>query len=480
MFYKKSSLRKKIITGYIAGLLIILVFATFIFMNLIFLEERIKFFTVITRFVDTVLEIRRYEKNYFLYRKEDDFKKVKQYIDNAIHLLKNNRERFDSIQLSDNIVSGEEIKTSEIATQMLLRYRMLIQSTRGKEDLFIRLQEEIRESGHALTELAEYLAKSERRVINRTIVSTQRSLIISVVIFFAGTVAIALLVSTIVIKPLKELEVSMDNIASGKFEMLPISSEDKEILSLKNAFERMIKEIFSQRDIIRSEKLTSLGTMLAGIAHEINNPLSNISTSAEILSEELEDGDINFKRELVEQIINETDRARDIVRSVLEYTRDREFKKDNINLSGLISETMRFIKSDIPPHITLVIDVPDDLYVQVDKQKFQHALLNIIKNSLDAMSDKSREGKLTIRANQTDSKWVNIEISDTGVGIPEEMIQKIFDPFFTTKEVGKGTGLGLFVTHNIIEQHQGTVSVKSYPGEGTTFIIKLPVERSNI
>ncbi len=466
-----GSLKRKIILGYVSGLVIVLVSAGFILFNLVFLEERIKFFEIVTDFVDTVLEIRRYEKNYFLFHKEEDLKKARQYIDSAITLVQNNKDSFNVINLRGFGRHGE--RASDTAIGLLRSYKSLIDSLHMK-DTTLSEMEKVRRAGYELTALAEFMAKAERQIINRTIISTKKSLIVSVVIFFTGTLIIALVVSRIVIRPLEELEKSMDSIASGRFEMLSITSEDKEIVSLKRAFERMIKEIFSQRDIIRSEKLTSLGTMLAGIAHEINNPLNNISTSAEILNEELEYADNEFKRELLEQILTETDRARDIVRSVLEYTREKDFRKEEIGLSKIINETLRFIKNDFPSHITLVIDVPEDISVQVDKQKFQHALLNIIKNAIEAMDDATREGRLSIKAREMKAGWVEIEISDTGTGIPEKIIDKIFDPFFTTKEVGKGTGLGLFVTHYIIEQHNGEITVESTPGKGTLFKIKIP------
>ncbi len=472
----KGSLKRKIILGYISGLTIVLFSAGFILFNLVFLEERIKFFEIVTGFVDTVLEIRRYEKNYFLYHKSEDLKRARQYIEDAIKLVQNNKDKFDVIDIKG--VEKDDKKASALAIGLLNNYKHLINSLK-LDRMTLADMERVRRAGYELTALAEYMAKAERRIINRTIISTKQSLIVSVAIFFTGTLIIALVVSRIVIKPLEELERSMDSISSGRFEMLSITSEDKEIVSLKRAFERMIKEIFSQRDIIRSEKLTSLGTMLAGIAHEINNPLNNISTSAEILNEELESAPAEFKRELLEQIISETDRARDIVRSVLEYTRDRDFKKESIALLQLITETLRFIKNDFPSHITLSVDVPDNIFVHVDKQKFQHALLNIIKNAIEAMSDTTKEGRLSIFAREIDSKWVEIEIADTGVGIPDGIIDKIFDPFFTTKEVGKGTGLGLFVTHYIIEQHKGEVSVESTSGKGTLFKIKIPMESKN-
>ncbi len=472
MVYRPGSLKSKIIFGYISGLLIVLLFTSFILINLIFLEERIRFFEVVTRFVDTVFEARRYEKNYFLYKMEEDFQKALQYIKNAINLVQSNRNSFDAIEIS-NLSSLDKQDTSDVAIEMLTEYKMLLQSSKtGSSHILAR----VRESGHRLTALAEEMAEAERRFINKTIRSTKHSLIISVGIFFIGTVAIAFIVSTIIIKPLKEIEQSMDRIASGRFEMLSISSEDKEVVSLRKAFERMIKEIFSQRDIIRSEKLTSLGTMLAGIAHEINNPLNNISTSAEILKEEIETPDLQFKRELLQQIISETDRAKDVVLSILEYTRDKDFKKTEIGIQELINGTLRFIRNDFPPHITLSVNIKRDIHIHVDKQKFQHALLNIIKNAIEAMEDRMKEGRLTIEVQERGSSWVEIIISDTGPGIPEDIIGKIFDPFFTTKK-GKGTGLGLFITHYIIQQHNGSISVESTPGRGTTFTIKLPLER---
>lgn len=477
MLFRESSLRKKIILGYIAGLVIILIAASFILLNLVFIEERIKFFSVITRFVDTVLEIRRYEKNYFLYKQPDDLERLQEYIDNALVILKRNYSNFDIIRPSSlDIKQGDDRSTSDIAIEMISRYKILIQTAKEERDVDDALQEEVRKTGHELTKLAEDLSNSERDIIKKTIVSTKRSLILSLVVFFTGTVFIGIMVSTLVIRPLKELEQSMNSIASGRFEMLHIDSHDQEIISLKKAFERMVKEIFSQRDIIRSEKLKSLGTMLAGIAHEINNPLSNISTSAEILEEEINGPDSEFKKELIQQIIRETDRARDIVRSVLDYTREREFRKEEVSLSELISRTMRFVKSDIPSHVTIHLDIPEGLVVRVDRQKLQHALLNIIKNAIDAMSDINREGILAIKGYELGDTLVSIEISDTGTGISDDNLHKIFDPFFTTKDVGKGTGLGLFISHNIIRQHRGEISVKSTPGRGTTFTITLPKE----
>ena len=485
MLGRQASIRQKITLGYVAGFLFILLITSIIFVNLILIEERIGFYAIISRFLDTTLEMRRYEKNYFLYRKKEDFSEAMAYIEEATELIRENRESFG--EFSSSLFSWLELfrtkdssragNVSEKALGLLNEYRDLLERdfAAGRPDR--EIEREIREKGRAVTEIAERLSETGTRNIQALIVSARKSLIFSVILFLIGTVLIARMILKIAIQPLKELESGMRKIASGDFEMLSMSSKNDEIVSLNRAFNRMIKELFAQRDIIRSEKLTSLGTMLAGIAHEINNPLSNISTSAQILSEEIDSDDREFRRELIGQIVQETDRARDIVKSVLEFTRERDFKKGEINLLKALRETMRFIRSDLPTYITIAFDVPEELTIFADKQKLQHVFLNLFRNAIDAIPDEGVEGKITVTARENkDTEEVEIWFSDTGKGIPEPIINRIFDPFFTTKDIGGGTGLGLYVTHEIIKQHDGSIDVKSQPGTGTTFIIKLPLK----
>ncbi|MEC4684214.1 MAG: HAMP domain-containing sensor histidine kinase [Nitrospirota bacterium] len=490
MFAKNKSILQKIKLGYIVSFLLILVIASIIFVNLIVIDERISFYAVISRFLDTTLEMRRFEKNYFLYRKKEDFAETLAYLRVAEELIQNNRGKFDGLLSSfygdwplgifrkkkEPLPLSE--KTSERSLNVLREYRELLKKDFAEQDPSKKPEARIRQKGREITEIAERLSEAERIKIQRMLSTTRKSLVVSVAVFLIGTVLIARTISRVAIQPLRELESSMRKIASGKFEMLSLNFEDKEIVSLNKAFNRMINEIFSQRDIIRSEKLTSLGTMLAGIAHEINNPLSNISTSAQILSEEIDSNeDREFREELIEQIIQETDRARDIVKSVLEFTRDRDFKKEEINLLNALRETLRFIRTDMPTYITIAIDIPEDLVILADKQKIQHVFLNLLRNAVDAIPDEGVEGKIIITARvDREKKEVEIRFSDTGRGIPEEIINKIFDPFFTTKDIGKGTGLGLYISHEIIKQHDGSIDLESRSGTGTTFIIKLPLK----
>jgi len=273
----------------------------------------------------------------------------------------------------------------------------------------------------------------------------------------------------------------------------------------------MLRELeLRQRHLVQSEKLASLGTLLSGVAHELNNPLSNISSSNQILLEELQEArekdrpsplplDQEFAVDLLTQINDQTDRARNIVRSLLDFSRDKDFKTQNLPLRPLFEETVRFVKGQVPANTTVRIDVPDDLAITVDKQRIQQAFLNLIKNALDAVGEGGGMVTVTARYHSAIDKvgdddtgiynylkyrgkctleedTVDIEVHDSGSGIPAEALPRIFDPFFTTKDVGKGSGLGLFIVHEIIEEHDGCIAVDSEPGKGTSFLIRLPVK----
>jgi signal transduction histidine kinase len=258
-----------------------------------------------------------------------------------------------------------------------------------------------------------------------------------------------------------------------------VGEGEQEIRSLLTAFNRMTKELqMRQHQLVQSEKLAALGTLLSGVAHELNNPLSNISTSAQILGEEIEEDNVEFKKNLIGQIEIQSDKARDIVRTLLEFSRIKEFKKEKLFLKKLVEETILLIRGHAPSEVVIAVDIPEDLSIIVDKQRMQQVLLNLIKNGIDAVQG---NGHIWISALGTGCGTgldeVEILIEDDGPGIDAEHVNRIFDPFFTTKDVGKGSGLGLFIVHDIIEWHGGSISVDSRPGLGTTFIIWLPGEQ---
>ena len=330
----------------------------------------------------------------------------------------------------------------------------------------------LREKGKAIVTEAEGMSRSERSIMQSALASSGRRLVISIALMTSVWLLGGYLFYRMFIRPLGQLEGHMWKVAGGEISFIPIKSRDREIVSLNSAFNRMLSEIeWRQTHLVQSEKLASLGTLLFGVAHELNNPLSNISTSSEILKEEIDDADTEYKKELLSQIESETDRAKEIVRSLLDYS--RAGKKETIILRQTVEETIRFLSGEAPARVSIQLAVPAEISLFGDKQRLQQVFLNLIKNAIDAMPE---GGAITVSARVKADK-VEVKVSDTGKGMDPEIVSSIFDPFFTTKEVKKGYGLGLFIVHHIIvDEHGGSIDVESSPGHGTTFLITLPIK----
>ena len=511
MFNYQPSIRQKITLGYYAIVAIIIGLTVFTFFELRFIERKITFGEAISEFFDTSLEIRRFEKNFFLYEKPSDYDENVKYVSRAQDIIDNNIRGFSTL------ASSHQISSLQVG---LKDYRELMEEyarTRPGSARKTMLAGKIRVVGKDIITIAEEISKTERKSLQQLLNNSQLILIISILILSVAVIVVGQVLSRMVVKPLKSLERSMGVIAEGKFERVSIDSKDREIASLTRAFNKMLKELeLHERHLIQSEKLASLGTLLSGVAHELNNPLSNISSSNQILMEELHESqgpggtgqgkpaselftDPAFARELMAQINDQTDRARNIVRSLLDFSRDSEFQKESLSLKHVFEETIQFVKGQVPTKIVIALSVPDDINIFADKQRIQQAFLNLIKNAIESIT--SGEGAVSINAEKRramddvedekiaisnylkyrgkctlDQDTVDIEIRDTGSGIPLDIIPKVFDPFFTTKDVGKGSGLGLFIVHEIIEEHDGCIAVDSEPGKGTTFLIRLPLK----
>jgi two-component system, NtrC family, sensor kinase len=501
MIHHRQSIRQKVRLGYYVVVVMIVGLSAFTFFELNYLEKKIISGETISEFFDTVLELRRFEKNYFLYEQRSDYDENLQYVNRAGALLEANLSGFAAVASADQVIGTRE--GLQRYKGLMERYEKLIRrKKRGFSEadstLKIKLSGEIRRTGKDIITVAEEMSRTERKSLQALLASSRRFLIFSIALLILLVIVIGQVLAKMVVKPLKLMERNMEVIAEGNFETIRIDSKDREVLSLTRAFNKMLRELeIRQRHLVQSEKLASLGTLLSGVAHELNNPLSNISTSSQILAEEISDGDLEYKKELVAQINEQTDRARNIVRSLLEFSRDKEFKDQQLPLKSLFEETIRFVKGQLRPSVSINLNIPGDLVITADKQRIQQAFLNLIKNSIEAISD---EGSITIRARKhraidkaaddteitnylryrgkctLEDDTVDIEIRDTGEGIPVDLLPKVFDPFFTTKDVGKGSGLGLFIVHEIIEEHDGCIAVDSEPGKGTAFLIRLPVK----
>ncbi len=226
----------------------------------------------------------------------------------------------------------------------------------------------------------------------------------------------------------------------------------------------------------RADRLAAVGSLAAGIAHEIRNPLGSVKGLVQLLQEEFEED--SQKKEYAQVIVKEVDRLNKVVEELLSFARpddsEVESRFSRLNINEVIAQTLLLAEHDTKNvHIEIAKNFADDLpLILADAKKLQQAFLNIIFNAFAAME---KGGTLTITTGyKQENKLVEIKFSDTGSGIAPEILNKIFDPFFTRKE--GGTGLGLTITHQIISSHNGKVDVKSIPKEGTTFIITFPAK----
>ncbi|HUI66790.1 MAG TPA: ATP-binding protein [Nitrospirota bacterium] len=233
-----------------------------------------------------------------------------------------------------------------------------------------------------------------------------------------------------------------------------------------------------EQQVLHSEKLAALGRLAAGVAHEIGNPLTSISTFAQLLREMATD---EFSQNSLDVINNHIQRITEIVRRMSTFSRADSLNIKYVQINEILSSTLDLMRLDKRMKSTIEIGGaldPDLPKTMIDEGQISQVFINIILNALDAMSD---GGKLTVttRHGKDDQERdvIMVAFTDTGIGISKAELQKIFDPFYTTKEVGKGTGLGLSVSYNIVKRFKGDIKVESEPGKGTVFTIILPVEK---
>jgi len=238
-----------------------------------------------------------------------------------------------------------------------------------------------------------------------------------------------------------------------------------------------IRDITEQRllmeRLVRSDKLSSIGELVAGVAHELNNPLTSIMGFSELLLSEAID---EKAKKRVGSIYESSQRCKRIIDNLLTFARTQKPERTYQDLNSLITKTVELKLYDLRlDGIEVELDLDPSLPgTMADGYQLQQVFLNLLNNAQHAIKEKGGGGKVVIGSRYEGGR-VSIRFSDSGVGIPENIISRIFDPFFTTKDVGKGTGLGLSVSYGIIRDHGGDINVMSRPGEGATFIIDLPV-----
>lgn len=452
-------------------------FFFYIFLGVTFLkdfelfEEDISLLMQAGTLSNICLEIRRYEKNYIIRHDAEDFQTVLKYVHKAIQYV--------PAIVNDLKIMPHPPYLNDLSSK-LVEYRDVFNSYKEncsqENGIVCPQQVTLRSLGQDLVEISAGLVKLEHEKMAQFIKTVRRQLITSIALLSALTIFTLIILYYHIVLPLKKIEKAARQIAKGTFTLLPNTGKGDEISSVLLGFNSMVSELEQKQDqLFQAKKLSSIGTLASGTAHQINNPLNNISTSCQLAISEIEGGrDCRFVARMLRTIEQETQRAGEIVRGLLEFSRVQTFTMKPVLFEDVVKKVMRLVASEVPPGVTIKKDIPAGLTLNLDVQKMVEALLNLVINAIQAISGPSGLIKVTAVLDEKMDKAI-LTVEDNGAGIDPENIPKIFDPFFTTKNGDVGNGLGLAVVYGIIKKQNGSIKVESVKGEGTRFIITLPI-----
>jgi two-component system, NtrC family, sensor kinase len=470
-------IRRKIILAFLFCFLSVLMFAILSFQIQRDIGRRLRLVEVADDIMNNILEIRRFEKNFFLYKHPESLTEALAYVNRVAELYARNERAISRL-------TNEGKK--EAFTKILERYKKTVSEIKknlnqksAEKAGGVASEESLRAVGQELLDRAGTWAKEERVRIDRLFRQTIYLFVISMVIFCVLGLLVALYISRLFTQPLIHMREAMEKIAEGDFTPIP----EKEVVSeefvpLFRAFNRMSHELEErQEQLVQARKISAIGTFTSGIAHELNNPVNNIVLSAEALKEGYDDLTREEALDMIRDVLVQSERASEIIKNLLDFSRSEQPEMLSVSIPSVIQNTLRLVRnqmllSGVEAEVELSEDLPT---VWGEYKSLQQVFLNLFLNAVQAMND---GGTLRIRARKSDDgDWARVEVTDTGQGIEPENLPHIFDPFFTTKEVGKGTGLGLSVTYGIVQKHGGAIDVKSDKGKQTTFTISLPSEK---
>ena len=474
--FASGKIRRIVLVGMILSILGFSVLGGISYKYLLQIEDALALAEVVDDLSSDILEIRRYEKNYLLYALDEDYVETLRYCDRALAII-------DRIEPQEGGLIGSDQKGRATLLQLrgdLRHYKEIF--TRldklGKANDIVQsevLNPELRDQGKDLVIVVRQFVVYQRDRILGIVSTLKQQLSLSIASFTGVAIFFSWLVGRRIFGALSVIERSARQIVQGNFEALPLPDTSDETRGVVEAFNHMIVELERrQSQLLQEKKLASLGVLTSGIAHQLNNPLNNISTSCQILQEDLEADlpvDPALTRHMLDNIYQEVSRSRDIVKGLLEFARETEFCLKAVPLHVAVQRAVSLVSSEVPTGVRILTEIPQDIVLPLDSQRFQEVLLNLMINAIHAITP---PGMISLSARiDSASSEVVLQVADTGSGILPEYMGRIFDPFFTLKETG--TGLGLSVVFGIIKKHGGAIGVDSTVGQGTIFTIRLPL-----
>ncbi len=434
------------------------------------MERRQELSDTIEAIMNAVLETRRYEKNILFYGAENDLIEYHRYLS----------------EITTLITHIGRVPAPKETTQTLIQLTRFTQSYGAEMDAATecltqntppchRQKEVIRTKGQALLTIAETLAAQERQVLRRMTGSLKHHLAISLLTVCLACGTLLLITIRSIVAPLKYIEQATLAISQGNVNRLPSPPDGRDETSrVIHAFNHLLNALESQQArLVQAEKLSSIGTMAAGIAHQLNNPLNNIATSCQLLLEEPpHNKDHERIKRMLENCDHETVRAKFIVQGLLNFSRTREMVITPTPLRPTVEAAIRHISDHLPSGIGLQSHC-EKITLPMDASHMKEVLINLITNARQAITD--GQGQIVITGRRPPHEgFIEICVEDSGVGLPPGQIDKLFDPFFTTKPPGCGTGLGLSVAYGIVMQHKGHIKACNRPQGGAVITLHLP------
>ncbi|GAB7078625.1 ATP-binding protein [Megalodesulfovibrio paquesii] len=475
----RLSLRQKFLASIASYVISISVVGYLSYTDLATLQRHLSTVEEMQLVSNDLLESRRFEKNFLLYHNPEELRESLAFVGKAEALAQT---------LADSGLAVTQRALLGTLRASITGYKnALAHLTDAPDGLNEEQLELTRLHGKQMVDGSERLLANETARIRATINELLLQLAVAVAASLLLGIFAAWLMFGKLFNALHIINSATRRIARGVFEPLPEVGPQREAQRIVQALNAMVKELEIRQDqLLQAKKLSSIGTLAAGIAHQLNNPLNNISTSSQIALEELEEtarqsdpanplplsGEaLDFLRKMLTNIDSESFRAKEIVQGLLEFSRERSFACSTVRLKQVVDKTIRLVSSQVPGSIVIQSDIPEHLTLELDVQRMQEALLNLIINAVHAIEPGN--GRIALQAQEEDGQ-VLIRVQDSGRGIPPEVRDKVFDPFFTTRGESGGTGLGLSIVYGIIERHKGKITVESTPGTGTTFTIRLP------
>jgi signal transduction histidine kinase len=432
------------------------------------IEDKIRIIESFYELNQNVLEIRRYEKNYLLFNDKKDLLSALDYVDQVRAAIVGVKAVLPGNQDELQSFYDKELGRYEFLSRQLMEADL---TPRNKKSL----ENALRKHGQDLTRIIFDMDARARLQVEREVAKYQQSAIfILALAVLLGAVLIFYMMRWIM-RPLTAIREASARIMQGEMSSIPVGEEIRcsvEGIELVNSLNLMLKALSAKQvQLIQSEKLAAIGKVTAGIAHEINNPLNNISLTAEVLLEDLPNLACSERLDMVRDILVQSDRAREVVHHLLEFSRSRKVNTvEPVELGKLVADAVTLVRNQFRlGGITCHYEQPaKPVLINGNPSQLQQVLVNMMLNAVQAMPP---EGRLDL-AVQAEGKEARIVIRDTGAGMSQETKSHIFDPFFTTKN--EGTGLGLSLSYAIVKDHRGEIEVESEQGRGTTFRIRLP------